>query len=234
MIPSSELLPTKILPQCKYGLACYRTNPDHFELYSHPPDYKRREKSCEIGNVGIPVINSGSSSQMKSAFSPASERKLKLVKKLDEQKKSELHFVKLIENKIQSLIGQFELKAEEVAKLRQDLDKMVMYNQKLETALKVEIDQREQRELERKRILTISRQTPSYWGPNVFEEPYREIEISAQSAEYDIIEQLMNSTISKHGHQYGTVNGRDPTEFLINRIIQIQNNELWHLYCFKK
>ncbi|CAF5110414.1 unnamed protein product [Rotaria sp. Silwood1] len=222
------------LPECKYGLACYQTNPDHFKLYSHSSGHERTEKSSERGDMTNPIVNSENTSLIKSTSSPANKRKLKLVKKFDEQKKSELSFIEFMENKIQELISQFELKADEVGKLRQDLDKMIIYNQQLKTALKTEIDQREQRQLKRKRVLAISRQTPFYWSLDSFEEPYREIEIPVQSVEYDIIEQLMNSTISKHGNRYGTVNGRDPTEFLINRIIRIENNELWHLYCFKK
>ncbi|CAF4099011.1 unnamed protein product, partial [Rotaria sordida] len=70
--------------------------------------------------------------------------------------------------------------------------------------LEEEIDHRERRELERKQILAIPRQTPMYWGLNAFEESYREIELSNQSPEFNIIKQLLNSTISKHDNQYGT------------------------------
>ncbi|CAF1258725.1 unnamed protein product [Rotaria sp. Silwood1] len=153
--------------------------------------------------------------------SPANIRELKLRKKLDEQKKSEIYFIKLLENKVRSLINQLELEVDEVTKLRQDLTKMAKYNQQLQTMLGEELDNRDRREQERKRILAISRWTPFYWGPNAFEEAYCEIEISSESPEFNTIEQLMNSTISKHGNRYGTVNERDPTEFLINRIVRI-------------
>ncbi|CAF3895843.1 unnamed protein product [Rotaria sp. Silwood2] len=216
-----------MLSHCKYGLSCDRTNPNHFDRYSHPPGFKRQKKPSEIGDVGIPTVSNDSSSSMESTCSLATERELKLKKQLEEQKKSELHFIELVQNKVESLIAHLQLKEEEVVKLRQDLNKMVTYNQQLEIALGEEIDHREQRELERKQILTIPRQTPVYWGLNAFEEPYREIEVSARSLEFDIIQQLLNSTISKHDNQYGTVNGHDPTEFLINRIDMIirQNND---------
>ncbi|CAF5127941.1 unnamed protein product, partial [Rotaria sp. Silwood1] len=48
------------------------------------------------------------------------------------------------------------------------------------------------------------------------------------------IKQLINSTISQHNNKYGTVNGQNPTEFLIKKIVRIHNDELWHLYSYKK
>ncbi|CAF3966170.1 unnamed protein product [Rotaria sordida] len=234
MISSSDILSTKTLPQCKYGLSCYSTHPSHSELYSHPSDHKSQEKSSKFDDVSTPVINNDSPSSMTPMSSPANQRKLKLKSKREERKKSELHFIELIQNKIENLTVQLQLKEEEVTKLSQDLAKLVTYNQQLEMVLEEEIDHRERRELERKQILAIPRQTPMYWGLNAFEESYREIELSNQSPEFNIIKQLLNSTISKHDNQYGTVNNRDPTKFLINRIVRIHNNELWHLYCFKK
>ncbi|CAF1260012.1 unnamed protein product [Rotaria sordida] len=234
MIPSSDILSTKTLPQCKYGLSCYSTHPSHFELYSHPSDRKSQEKSSKFDDVSTPVISNDSPSSMTPTSSPANQCKLKLKRKREERKKSELHFIELIQNKIENLTVQLQLKEEEVTKLSQDLTKLVTYNQQLEMTLEEEIDHRERRELERKQILAIPRQTPMYWGLNAFEESYREIELSSQSPEFNIIKQLLNSTISKHDNQHGTVNNRDPTKFLINRIVRIHNNELWHLYCFKK
>ncbi|CAF1137147.1 unnamed protein product [Rotaria sordida] len=234
MVPSNEISTMKTLPPCKYGLSCYRTNPNHFEHYSHPPGHIRQEQFSNIGDVDIPIVSNDSPSPMVPTCRPDNERKLKLKEKLKEQKKSELHFIELMQNKVESLIGQLELKDEEATKLRQDLTKMVTYSQELEMALAEEINHRERRELERKQIVAIPRQTPGYWGPNAFEEPYREIEISTQSPEFDIINQWMNATISNHGNKYGTINGQDPTEFLTNRITRIHNNELWHVYCYKK
>ncbi|CAF1099551.1 unnamed protein product [Rotaria sordida] len=234
MVPSNEISTMKTLPPCKYGLSCYRTNPNHFEHYSHPLGHIRQEQFSNIGDVDIPIVSNDSPSPMVPTCRPDNERKLKLKEKLKEQKKSELHFIELMQNKVESLIDQLELKDKEITKLRQDLTEMVTYSQELEMALAEEINHRERRELERKQIVAIPRQTPRYWGPNAFEEPYREIEISTQSPEFDIINQLMNATISNHGNKYGTINGQDPTEFLINRIIRIHNNELWHTYCYKK
>ncbi|CAF1393199.1 unnamed protein product [Rotaria sordida] len=234
IVPPSAILSTKILPQCIYGLSCYRTNPNHFERFSHPRGHQREEKSSGISIVDNPFFNNDSSSPMKSTSSPDSKRVRRLEKKLDKYKESELYFIKLIENKMESLTVQFGLQAQEVEKMRQDRTKMAMYNQQLEIALQKELDHREQHELERKQILAIHRQVPKYWHPNTLEEAYREYEISAQSEEFDVIKLLMNSTISMHRNRYGTVNGRDPTKFLINRILRIYNSELWHLYCFKK
>ncbi|CAF5095329.1 unnamed protein product, partial [Rotaria sp. Silwood1] len=213
------------LPSCKYGLSCDRTNPNHFEHYSHPSGYKRREKSSEIDDIDVPIVSNDS---------PATECELKLRKKLEEQKKSELHFIELIQSKVENLIVQLELKTEEITKLRQDLTKLITYNKQLEIKLEEEIDYRKQRELERKKILAIPRQTPIYWRLSIFEEPYREIELSTQSFEFDIIKQLINSTISQHNNKYGTVNGQYPTEFLIKKIVRIHNDELWHLYSYQK
>ncbi|CAF3892951.1 unnamed protein product [Rotaria sp. Silwood1] len=213
------------LPPCKYGLSCDRTNSNHFECYSHPSGYKRREKFSEIDDIDVPIVSNDS---------PVTECELKLRKKLEEQKKSELHFIELIQSKVENLIVQLELKTEEITKLRQDLTKLITYNKQLEIKLEEEIDYRKQRELERKKILAIPRQTPIYWRLSIFQEPYREIELSTQSFEFDIIKQLINSTISQHNNKYGTVNGQNPTKFLIKKIVRIHNDELWHLYSYKK
>ena len=118
--------------------------------------------------------------------------------------------------------------------MKLEQNKLVHYYQTLEKALADELDYRERRELEKQHILAISQQTPSYWGPNAFTEPYREIVISRQSKEFHVINSLINATISRHGNQYGKVNGRDPTEFVVKQIKRIQNVRLWHEYCFKK
>ncbi|CAF0935835.1 unnamed protein product [Adineta ricciae] len=146
----------------------------------------------------------------------------------------EYRFIRLVEKSIQLLIDQSDLKDEEIRKLKSEQNKLVHYYQTLEKALADELDYRERRQLEKQHILTISQQTPSYWGPNAFTEPYREIVLSRQSKEFHMISSLINSTISLHDNQYGTVNGRDPTEFVVKQIKRIQNARLWHEYCFKK
>jgi hypothetical protein len=73
LVPSSTILDTQIqisanrasreLEPCKHGIKCYRTNPAHFEQYSHPPGFKnyptlnsysdrksvRKQTPCEYG-----------------------------------------------------------------------------------------------------------------------------------------------------------------------------------------
>lgn len=234
IIPLTESASVNLLPSCRFGLSCYRTNPDHFRRYSHPPGHKRRATSVEISDDVAPIVNDNNivPKTLAPTASEKSERQLK--KELKKQKQSELRFIELIQNKIESLIDQLELKDDEVIKLRQDLSKLVAYNQQLEEALSKEINHREKREQERKNILAVSRQTPSYWGPNALEEAYREIELSISSPEFEIVSELLNSTISHHDNKYGTINGLDPTQFLINKIIRIHNRELWHMFCYKK
>ncbi|CAF1642861.1 unnamed protein product, partial [Didymodactylos carnosus] len=33
---------------CRYGMACYRQNPLHFEKYSHPPGFTHHQKSSQV------------------------------------------------------------------------------------------------------------------------------------------------------------------------------------------
>ncbi|CAF3615889.1 unnamed protein product [Adineta steineri] len=160
--------------------------------------------------------------------------KLKRKKKRDQRKDDEYRFIELVAKQVQELIVQLDLKNEEIKKLRLDQTKMVRYHETLEKALVDELEYRERRELERQHILTIPRRTPSYWGSNAFSESYREILISNQSKEFDIINSLVNSTISKHGNRYGTINGQDPTAFVVKQIRRIQNIRLWHEYCYQK
>ncbi|CAF0980389.1 unnamed protein product [Adineta steineri] len=160
--------------------------------------------------------------------------KLKRKKKRDQRKDDEYRFIELVEKQVQELIVQLDLKNEEIKKLRLDQTKMVHYHETLEKALIEELEYRERRELERQHILTIPRRTPSYWGSNAFSESYREILISNKSKEFDIINSLVNSTISKHGNRYGTINGQDPTAFVVKQIKRIQNIRLWHEYCYQK
>ncbi|UJR17101.1 hypothetical protein I4U23_003998 [Adineta vaga] len=111
---------------------------------------------------------------------------------------------------------------------------MARYHQQLEKALAVATDERERCEIEKKRILSIPRDTPSYWGINAFEEPFREIDIRHESPKFRIIDDLFNSTIANHGNRFGTIYGKDPTKFIVTKITRIHNDKLWHEYCFKK
>lgn len=182
---------------CRFGLKCYRTNPQHFQRYSHPLGHQRK-------------INQTDS------------------------KSEELKFIQIVEEHVNKLIADRQLKDEEIKKLREDKLKMIRYYQSLEKALAQEIELREKCELEKKRILAIPRAVPSYWGLATFSESYREIQLLSESTEFCVIRDLMNSTIGTHGNKYGTVNGNDPTEFLITNVKRIRNTALWHEYCFKK
>ncbi|CAF2977014.1 unnamed protein product, partial [Rotaria sp. Silwood2] len=86
------------------------------------------------------------------------------------------------------------------------------YHQQLEHALAQEVENREWREIEKQRILEIKRDTRSYWGTNALAASYREIEIHPDFPEFNIINELLNSTIESHGNEYGTIYGKDPTE----------------------
>jgi hypothetical protein len=224
LVPPIQELPQVIRPPCRYGLRCYRTNPDHFEHYSHPPDHIRKPADQTI-------LEDETST---SSLSAASRRKAHSKKTSDEQKQEELRFIKLVEGHVRELMDNLHFKDKEIEKLRQDQMKMINYHQNLENALIAELELREKREIEQQRILAIPRQTPSYWGPNAFSKSYREILISNESPEFDIINDLLNSTIEAHDNRYGTIYGKDPTEFLVTQIKRIHNIKLWNEYCFKK
>jgi hypothetical protein len=213
-----------ILPPCRYGLKCYRTKPEHFEHFSHPPGH--------ISNLARRAIVDDKTSTSSLAADSRQETNSENIS--DRQKQEELRFIKLVEKHVQELIANLDLKDKEIEKLRKDQGKMAWYHQNLENALADELEFREKRELERQHILAIPRQTPSYWGPNAFPKSYHEIQLSNESREFGIINDLLNSTITTHGNNYGTICGKDPTEFLVTQIKRIENVRLWHEYCYKK
>jgi hypothetical protein len=234
--------PQMILPPCRYGVKCYRTNPHHYEQFSHPPGHKREPiqnlSSQPVTSINVDhrrtspvlaVIDNSSSST-----AAISQCDIELKTKSNKHKRKELRFIELVEGHVQELITSVQLKDQEIEKLRCDMAKMVKYHQSLEKALTDELDYRERREYEQQHNLAIPRQTPSYWGPNAFSESYREIQIPNDSPEFDIINNLLNATIETHGDLYGTIYGKDPTEFLVTQIKRIQNIRLWHEYCYKK
>jgi predicted transcriptional regulator len=135
---------------------------------------------------------------------------------------------------VRDLNARLQSKERKIDKLRQDKTNIINSHENLEKALTDEVELAERRELERKHILPIPQQMPSYWGPNAFSESYREIQISIESPEFHIINDLLNSTITTHDNQYGTIYGKDPTEFIVTQIKRIQNAKLWHEYCFNK
>ncbi|CAF4593331.1 unnamed protein product [Rotaria sp. Silwood2] len=124
--------------------------------------------------------------------------------------------LELVEKQFLDSIAKFENKnmylEREIEKLREEKNKMAMYHQQLEHALAQEVENRERREIEKQRILEIKRDTPSYWGTNALAASYREIEIHPDFPEFNIINELLNSTIESHGNEYGTIYGKDPTD----------------------
>jgi len=228
-----------ILPPCRYGLDCYRTNPDHFEHYSHPPDHERKKRIPTLAHQEVisTAADDGTTADAPnstSSLDTASRRKTHYRKKIAKQKQDELRFIEQIESHVHELNALLQLKEQEIDKLSQDRMNIINSHQNLENASIDEVELAEQRELERKHNLVVPQQIPSYWDPNAFSEPYREIEISPESPEFHIINDLLNSTITTHNKQRGTIYGKDPTEFLVNKIKRIQNAELWTEYCFKK
>ena len=96
------------------------------------------------------------------------------------------------------------------------------------------MNNRERQEIEKRRILEIKREAPSYWNSITFGKRFREVPIQPGSPEFGIIDGLPNDTIQSHDDKYGTIYGKDPTEFVITSFTRIQNRKLWHEYCFKK
>jgi hypothetical protein len=218
--------PRKQIP-CKYGMGCYRQNPVHFEKYSHPFEFQRRETT---GNQLTTV---------ESVYQdPNSETIADLkVESEVQQQISQLH-LDLVEKRFVESIADLKNKNEyyeqEIKKLCEEKKKMAMYHQQLEHALAQELDKRDRREIQKQRILITPRDTPIYWGTNAFSEPFRAIDIRQESPEFGIINDLLNSTIETHNNKYGTIYGKDPTEFIVTQISRIHNEKLWHEYCFKK
>ncbi|CAF3807132.1 unnamed protein product [Rotaria socialis] len=238
---SSELIP------CRYGVNCYRRNPTHFEKYSHPIEFI-------IEPVAVKLVTGLSSEQeiklhdtiatgaddldQKNNNEISSEMIANLEEQLLQQQYDLQKHIRLADERLRASMTDSEVKLkkyeEQIETLQSNLIAMATYHQQLEDALGDELDKREKRELEKKRILSIKRDTPSYWGPNAFEQPYREVDIQIGSAEFNIISQLLNDTIAVHDHKFGTIYRKDPTEFIVMNIHRVQNDKLWHEYCFKK
>ena len=218
--PMDSLTPA-LLPSCRFGLHCYRTNPHHFAHYSHPPNHER----------GKLTVDDGTKSPTLAA---ASRCKNSSREKNKEKKREELQLIKQVEDYVQGLNAELLLKNQEIDKLRQDQARISDSHGTLEKALADELELGERREHEQKRMLAIPLRAPSYWGTNAFQESYREIEILNTSTEFGLINELLTSTITTHNDQYGTIYGNDPTEFIVTQVKRIQNRNLWHEYCFKK
>jgi chromosome segregation ATPase len=141
---------------------------------------------------------------------------------------------KQFRDSIMDLQNKNEYYERQIEKLREEKMKMATYHQQLEHALGKELDNRERREIEHQKILAVKRDTPSHWGINALSEMYREIDIRPNSPEFAMVSDLLNDTIENHGNNYGTIYGKDPTEFIVTKVTRIHNKKLWHQYCFKK
>jgi hypothetical protein len=227
----NQSLDTKLrsVKPCRYGEKCYTKTPKHLKEYSHPhkpPDT---------------IDNQPLDTELPSAEPPEntdSEKVAELQIELEVQQEIAQIHLDLVEKQFLASIANLQDKnknlEEEMKALREEKTKIAMYHQQLENALAQELNNRERREIEKERILEIRRDTPSYWDINEFVQPYREIEIRPKSPEFNILCELLNETIETHGNNYGTIYGKDPTEFIVTKITRIHNKRLWHEYCFKK
>ncbi|CAF1501761.1 unnamed protein product [Adineta steineri] len=227
LLSSIREMPQTILPPCRYGLQCYRKNPEHFKNYSHPAEHERNKHMSKPDDLTTSTIHNDDERFSSPITHPRRKNKLK-------KKDEELEFINQMERHVLALHSELKLKGQKIEKLEQDQIEMRLYNQSLEQIIADDSEMHERRELEQKHSITIPKRPPSYWGSNAFSQSYREIQISNESPEFRIINDLMNSTIATHDNHYGTIYGRDPTEFIITEIKRIQNIDLWNEYCFKK
>jgi hypothetical protein len=214
---------------CKYGEKCYRKNSLYLETYSHS-DESQNPINDQSTDMQFQQDNQNQNTD--------SEMIADLKVELEVQQQIAQIHLELVEKQFLESIADLQNKnkylKEEMKKLNEDKMKIATYHQQLECALAQELDNRERREIEKKRILEIRRDTPKYWGTNAFDQPYREIEIRQGTPEFISLCGLLNNTIETHGNKYGTIYGKDPTEFIVTRINRIHNKKLWHEYCFKK
>lgn len=155
----------------------------------------------------------------------------------EEQRKARFH-LELVEERFRESMVNAEMEKKNleqmVKKLREDAVRIAKSHEQLESALGQELENRERREIEKQRILEIRRDVPNYWGVKTFNEPYRQIEIQSSSPEFLMLRDFLNQTIQGHNNQYGTIDGKDPTEFIVTQITRIHNRSLWQQHCFKK
>lgn len=77
--------------------------------------------------------------------------------------------------------------------------------------------------------------TPSYWTSFSEDNPeYLEVLLEESSDEFKNLSAMMNSNISSHHGGFGTVNNICPTSFNIEKIVRIQNLELWSRLQFAR
>jgi hypothetical protein len=249
-VNASDGAATKRIP-CKYGEKCYRKNSLYLEIYSHS-DESQNPVNDQSTDMQFQQDNQNQNTDSETIADLKVELEvqqqiaqihLELVEKQflesiadlgNKNKYLEKEMEKQFLESIADLRNKNKYLEKEMEKLIEDTMKIATYHQQLEHALAQELDNRERREIEKKRILEIRRDTPKYWGTNAFDQPYREIEIRQGTPEFISLCGLLNNTIETHGNKYGTIYGKDPTEFIVTRINRIHNKKLWHEYCFKK
>ena len=198
---------------CRYGKDCYRENSEHLRKYSHP-----HETSSPIDDSSRNINCEQEESEEQEQIAP-NHRKL--------VEKQFLESIADKENEIKNLKQQLE-------DLLKDADKIALHHQHLLNALAEEKNNRERRKIENQRILQIRRDTPIYWGNNVLDLPFRKILIPVNSPQFNVVEDILNNTIGKHGNKFGTIEDKDPTEFIVSSVTRIYNRDLWSRYCFNR
>ncbi|CAF1058620.1 unnamed protein product [Didymodactylos carnosus] len=193
------------LTPCRYGSKCYRRNQMHFEQYSHPEPLKRPDEPQQ--------------------YRP--EANMEHV----EKRKT---IIERIMTSIIHLKNRNNYFENENDKLYSNILKMTENKEMLHQELSHDIDKREKCTVEHKQIFTIDCNTPFYRGLNALSKPYCEIVIPQNTNEFSVCSDLLNLTIETHGNKFGTICGKDPTEFIITKISRIENAELWREYCLKK
>lgn len=74
---------------------------------------------------------------------------------------------------------------------------------------------------------------PDYWTK--CEEDFMEVEVSKETEEYCKIEEMLNNNIEIHKGEYGICsNGKIPSSFKLNKLMRIQNKEIWQRYQFAR
>ena len=226
---------------CKYGDKCYRNNPEHLKEYFHPQKitmkFALQDQEAEIGAL---KQRAEQELELKQAEIEAMRQQLEKAQIESGQRKSdgESQQLEMVKKQFdESMLGLQKEKQdldETIGTLQEEKRRIGIYLQQLEKALAREANVRERLEEENKTVLKIKLDPPSYWGTNAFDEAYHEVEISSKSPEFSLLQDLLNNTIELHDSKRGTIYGKDPTEFLVTKIIRIHNRNLWHEYCFKK
>ncbi|CAF1159463.1 unnamed protein product [Didymodactylos carnosus] len=191
---------------------CYRINPSHFARFSHPPGFTSKSRIVDNSQAVTDPQN-----QLRNQQPDIAEVQPKDIVKL-----------------VRTIFAPSETNNK--CYEQQSMKKLHNYkNNKYENNNYEKVkNNREPRELGKKRILAIRLDTPDYWGLNTFDAPHLKVDIRPGSPEFVRISRLLNTTIGTHDNKFGTIYGKDPTKFIVTKITRIHNQNLWHAYCFKK